>query len=676
MRKKDQLKKINKRIIILSLIAAIFLLLIIIKLISLTIFQSSKYQILLEEKSETIIEGPSSPRGRIYDRNYNILVDNEIIPIIYYRKPNKITSSEEIEMAYQLINHIEIDETKLPTRNLKEFYEIKYQEEVSKKITQSEWNKLKERKITSNEIYELKLERITIEELNELTTEDKKAAYLFYLMNKGYTYEDKIIKKDTDISKEEYAYIAEHTSIYKGFDVSYTWERIYPYGDTFRSILGNISNIFYEERNEYLSKGYDLNDLVGTSYIEKQYESLLKGTKEKYQIKNGVKTLVSEGQKGHDIVLTIDINLQIEIEKILKEEVLKTKYEPSTEYYDHTYAIIQDPKTGEILAMSGKKVIYKNNKYEIIDYTPNIVTNSITPGSSIKAASMTVGYNNAIIDIGTTMKDECIKLYSIPQKCSSQTLGIINDITALAKSSNIYQFKIAMALGGINYTYGTKQKANLNALGIYRKTFNEYGLGVKTEIDLPFESIGTIGTKNTTDLLLNFSIGQYDTYTPIQLSQYITTIAANGNRYRPHLLKEVYKPSNTKELGELLYKVDKEVLNQVNIKEKYLTRIKEGLKAVLDWGYGKNYMGNSPNPAGKTGTSETFIDTDNDNIVDTKTLSNTFVGFAPYDNPIMSITVVSPNLVNLNSKTASRSYANHRITRLISNKFFEIYNKY
>ena len=85
-------------------------------------------------------------------------------------------------------------------------------------------------------------------------------------------------------------------------------------------------------------------------------------------------------------------------------------------------------------------------------------------------------------------------------------------------------------------------------------------------------------------------------------------------------------------------------------------------------------MGNSPTPSGKTGTSESFLDTDGDGVIDTETLSNTFVGYAPSEKPVMSITVTSPDLVNPNSKSNSQSYVNHRLTRMISNKFFELYD--
>lgn len=209
--------------------------------------------------------------------------------------------------------------------------------------------------------------------------------------------------------------------------------------------------------------------------------------------------------------------------------------------FNHIYVVINDPNTGEILAMAGKQVIKKNGEYYTYDVTTGVITNSVTPGSVVKGASMLVGYNENAIEIGEYQVDECIKLYSKPEKCSWTTLGRINDITALSQSSNVYQFKTAMKVAGYEYTYNGKFTDTEEAFKKYRKTFNEFGLGVKTEIDLPIDGIGNVGKSSEPDLLLNYVIGQYDTYTTMQLSEYISTIANGGIRYKPHLLKEVYE---------------------------------------------------------------------------------------------------------------------------------------
>ena len=110
--------------------------------------------------------------------------------------------------------------------------------------------------------------------------------------------------------------------------------------------------------------------------------------------------LVEKGKRGNDIILTIDINLQKALEDILSYEVMKTKEDKNTEYYNRSYVVIEDPKTGEILAMSGKQVIQnESGSYEIVDTTSGIITSSVTPGSIVKGASMSVGYKYGAIKI-------------------------------------------------------------------------------------------------------------------------------------------------------------------------------------------------------------------------------------------------------------------------------------
>ena len=495
-------------------------------------------------------------------------------------------------------------------------------------------------------------------------------------MNKGYTYEEKIIKSDAN--DKEYAYVSENNSILNGFNTKIDWERVYPYGETFKSMLGKVSSstqgIPAELKDYYLEKGYSLNDRVGLSYIEKQYEEYLRGEKSLYKVVNSHETkLLKEGSRGKDIVLSIDINLQQEVERILGEQIKHAKSEANTEFYDHSSVIIQEPNTGEILAMAGKRIV----NGEIVDNTTSLLISPITPGSVVKGASMLVGYNEGAVKIGEKMLDECVKVAGVSEKCSSvNNLGVINDITALAKSSNVYQFKIAIRVNGQEYRRGMKLNFNQKSFDTYRDMYHSFGLGVKTEIDLPVESNGYGAKKDkASGNLLDFVMGQYEAYTPIQLSQYISTIANGGERLAPHLLKEVHSSSSTDEIGKLETTVERKVLNKINTTEEYMKRVKEGFIAVLNsqGGYGVGYMDKNMKPAGKTGTSQSFIDTNNDDVIDTETITSSFIGYAPYDNPKMSIIVTSPDSSHPNSSTNFASLVTYRITREVTSKYTEMY---
>ena len=654
-----------KRINFLGIVIVLSFSIILIQLFNLIILNGDYYSEKLVSMTDNVIDGESTPRGRIYDRNMNLLVDNKSVPVIYYKNILGLSSYEEIEYIYKLINYISVDYSRLKESEIKDFLINKDENKMDYKITSSEWDLYESRKLSNDDIYDLKVSRISSLEIDNLSEVDLMAAYIYSLMNNGYYYEDKVIKSN-NITDKEIAYVSENAEELGGFNVKYNWERVYLYGDTFRSLLGNISSISREEKDYYLNLGYSLNDIVGSSYLEKQYEYLLKGEKAKYEIVGKELKLVEEGSRGKDIVLTIDIELQQEVEKIIAEELIAAQSYGATDYYDHAFVVIQEPNTGEVLAISGKQIVKSGSEYKVYDYTQNIATDTMTVGSVVKGASMSVGYKYGAIEIGEYMYDDCIKIYSKPEKCSWSKLGKISDLDALAYSSNIYQFKTAMKVAGFNYSYNKKFVVDSSVFTMYREMFNEYGLGVKTGIDLPLESAGMVGNDFSSDLLLNYTIGQYDTYTILQLSQYITTIASDGKRIQPHLLKGYYD-------GDEFIETEVVVLNELSLDEKYLDRIQAGFRAVMDYGLGRNYMGNIDTPAGKTGTSESFMDVDGDGVVETATLTNTFVGYAPYENPKMTIAVVSPNIVYVDSKSSSRSYANHRMTRRISQKFFEMY---
>lgn len=666
----------KKRFLFIGVILVLLFIIIVFRLYQVMLRQQSKYEEELTTLATQTVEGPSSPRGRILDRNGRVIVDNKAVKTIYYKKDKKRAAKEEIELAYKIVEHLNLPYDKLTERNKREFFVAKNSDEMTDRITKKEWEKYEQRKLDSNDIYEFKIERVKEDELNAFTDLDNKASYLYYLMNKGYSYDDKIIK-NIDVTDEEYAYIAENNENLPGFNTKLDWERVYNYGDTFRTILGNIGTVPVEEKEEYLAKGYSLNDIVGTSYLEEQYEKYLKGTKAIYKTINSHELeLVSEGKRGNDIVLTIDIELQKELETILNEEVLATKGQPNTDYYDRSYAIVTDPNTGEILAMAGRALISDGSGgYKTIDCTAGITTSPMTSGSVVKGASMLVGYNEGAIKPGDYQVDECVKIAGTTKKCSWKTLGRINDIDALALSSNVYQFKTAMKVAGATYQYNKPLVINEEAFDIYRNTFKEFGLGVKTEIDLPVESLGYTSDNKAPGLLLDFVMGQYDTYTPIQLSQYVGTIANNGSRLQPHLLKEVHKSTDDESLGETIYTFETNVLNKVTTKEEYLNRVKEGFHAVMNksYGLGRGYIDAVHDPSGKTGTSQSFKDTNDDGKIDTATVSTAFIGYAPSSNPKMAITVTSPNSSWENPRNSYSTLVTRRISKRTSDAYFNLY---
>lgn len=648
-----------KRIYALEVLLIGCMLVILINLFNIQVLKESYYENKVREMTETKVYSSTAPRGRIYDRNGILLVDNKPVKVIYYLKEVGVSIKEELKIADKLSKILEVDYSKITTNMLKEYY-LKVNSNLDL-ITDEEYKKYKDRKLSKDDLHNLRLERIKEDDINSL---NKETAYIYYLMNNGYSYTEKIIK-DENVSNEEYAIIAENVGILKGVNIRLDWERVYPYGITLRGILGNVGKITDEYKDYYISNGYKINDRVGISYLEYEYDKYLKGEKNEYiRSSDGTYKLVKEGKKGNDIYLNIDIKLQEEIENIIVNNIKRAKYEPNTNFLNRTYVILTDVKTGGIIALAGKKVI-NNSVYDISTENINM---SYTVGSVVKGASHIVGYNTNALKIGEVRNDECIKIKGTPKKCSFMYLGYLNDLTALKRSSNTFQFHTAIKVGGSSYFYNMGLTIKDSAFNLYRDTFKEFGLGVKTEIDLPNEMLGLIGTKKDAGLLLDYSIGQYDTYTPIQLSQYITTIANNGVRIKPYILDKVVNNR-----GEVIYDSRRLELNKVTTEEKYLNRIKEGFKMVLEYGgTGSGYINLNYKPAGKTGTSQTFIDTNNDGLIDKETISTTFVGYFPYDDPKISITVISPD-VSTYTNTEYISFITKRIVTEVSDAYFKRY---
>lgn len=113
---------IEKRYILIIVIMSIFFIVIFGRLFQLQVLEKEKYDEKLVESTEKIIDGPSSPRGRIYDRNYNLIVDNKAVKTIYYKKADGITTKDEIKLAYEVSSFLNLDYSKLSDKMLKTFW--------------------------------------------------------------------------------------------------------------------------------------------------------------------------------------------------------------------------------------------------------------------------------------------------------------------------------------------------------------------------------------------------------------------------------------------------------------------------------------------------------------------------------------------------------------------------
>ncbi|HDR3649421.1 TPA: penicillin-binding protein 2 [Bacillus anthracis] len=644
------------------------------------------------EKRENATVSLSVPRGKIFDREGNPVVDNKSLRTITYTKMKGVKSEEILKTAKQLADIIEIpqeDIDKLTETDKKDFWMQLNPKLTEKLVSKKEINKFRDKDITGKnldkKIEELKRKRVTDKNLQDLTDKDIKVLAIKSKMTSGYQMAPQIIKKD--VSEKEFTIISEGLANLPGVDVSVDWERVYVNDGLFRSVLGNVSNsdegLPSERLDYYLVRDYSRNDRVGKSYIEQQYEDVLHGTKKEVRSvadKQGttIRTeTISEGKSGKNLTLTIDMELQKKVEESI-EKILKA-YKGSESMLDRAFVVMMNPKNGQVLSMAGKRLVEKDGKTEIEDYALGTMTSSYELGSTVKGATVLTGFETKAITPGTYFYDAPMKFKGTREKKSWKEFGNIDDLRALQVSSNVYMFHTALKIAGVDYVRNSSLNIKQEYFNKMRYYFRQFGLGVPTGIDLPNETAGQIGKKdNQPGFLLDYSIGQYDTYTPLQLVQYISTIANGGYRMKPQIVQEVREQTSQKdEIGKVVHAVEPIVLNKVDMKEEYIKQVKEGFRKVFQEGDGtgvRAFQKASYKPAGKTGTAQTVYGGESDIGRNEKgerreCYNLTLAGYAPYDNPEVAFSVVVPWVMN------DKSGINSDIGKEVLDAYFELKNK-
>ncbi|MGD6841330.1 peptidoglycan D,D-transpeptidase FtsI family protein [Bacillus infantis] len=611
------------------------------------------------ERTEDVTVNNPVPRGKMFDSTGKVIVDNTPQNAITYT--NKGASQEEmLKVAENLASLIQKDTEKVQERDKKDYWIMKNQEKADAKVSQKELDALKEKyeddKEFNKKVYDLKLDRITEEELNSLTDKDLEILAIYRDFTSGYALTPQIVK-NKDVTNEEFAVVSENLQFLPGVDTTTDWERYYAFGSTLQSVLGRISKsdegLPAEKVDYYLARDYSRNDRVGKSYIELQYEDVLHGQKAKVKNitdKGGnlLKTeTISEGQRGKDLVLSIDMELQKEVEKILEEELRAAKRSPGTALLDRAYTVLMDPMTGEILTMAGKKIA----DGEMQDDALGNITTTYNVGSAVKGATILTGYKEGVIQPGSVIFDGPLRIKGTPIKKSWKNLGPLDDINALKYSSNVYMFQTAIRIGGGVYKPDRPLPLNEEGFDTIRDSFAQFGLGVRTGIDLPNEQTGFKGMSDKPGFMLDLAIGQYDTYSNMQLAQYVSTIANGGNRMKPHIVKEIREPlMDNSELGPILEEIKPKVLNRLDIEENWMKRVQEGFRRVMQEPGGTAYgnfggKGKTYKPAGKTGTAEAFYDGPRRKDFGKEppeTMNLSLVSYAPSDNPEVALAVLVP----------------------------------
>jgi len=451
-----------------------------------------------------------------------------------------------------------------------------------------------------------------------------------YLINKFEQLKQRPFQAQTvvrDLEKEQIIAVEEQKYKFKGTLLTVQPERKYLYQDLAAHLLGYVNEISEEELQssnyQHLSGG----DIVGKSGIEKYYDAYLRGTKGSKEVEvdalgREVLTLKSvEPIAGNDIYLTIDSKLQLYIQELMAG--LKGT------------AIITEANSGKILAMVSQPG-YDPNLFTqqisieqwqgIVHSKDNILCNRsiqgvYPPGSVFKLITAiaaleegTVGLNDRIYCPGS------FKLGDSTFKCWRETgHGNQSFLDAISNSCNVFFYNMGQRLG-------------IDKLNHYATMF---GLGEKTDIDLPGELTGLVPSqewkRRTFNQVwfpgdnINLAIGQgYLLTTPFQIHNMLCIITNDGNVYRQYHVDRIVSQS-----GDVIKRYEPEIIRKVNVSADTFRVVKEGMKKVVEEGTGFNARIEGLSLAGKTGTAQNPQGENH----------GWFVGFAPFQNPEICITV-------------------------------------
>ncbi len=396
----------------------------------------------------------------------------------------------------------------------------------------------------------------------------------------------------------------------KGLGITYETDRFYPGDSLAANVLGFLGysgdkksgqygiEAFYDEElfGEKWDAGGYITDLNAINLISKLFKK--SGNKETVQEENGI-------DRPADVVLSIDKNIQQVIEN--KLDILMEKWEA-----EGGTVIVQNPNTGEILAMADRPTFDPNNysEYEPRNFLNRGVQEIFEPGSSFKPITMAMGLDLGVVTPQMTFKDVGFREeagYRI-KNFSEKIFGNVTMSEVLEKSINTGAMHVQDMIGNDNFLdYAIN-----------------FGFGQKTGIDLPGEVPGDVSNLYSGRKInfLTASFGQGIAVTPVQLINSYSAIANGGKLMRPYVVEKIIKENGEEE-------ATKPEIVAIPISGKTATKLKSMLVSVVDNGFDKARI-KGYDIAGKTGTAQ--IADGKGGYLENEYIHD-FVGFAPAFDP-------------------------------------------
>lgn len=623
----DYFKIVNRRIFVFSIIIGILFVVIAIRLVVIQVVEKESYTAKLENYSSNT-ETDATSRGQMVDRNGLIVAKTISAHNIIYFPPKDVTSQEQWKLAQKFSKKFNVSIDNMTDSDYQDLYIFLHEDRDGKRDGGNNLLEKNEMELSVEKQEKLIRSRITKEMVDELADEQTKKAFVVYLaMRKLPDNQNKVVIEDA--SDNDVAYLTENKDEYQGFNVDLgSWKRDYPYAATFRDVLGSITTtrqgVPSELKDYYEAKGYSLTSRVGKSGLEQHYEELLAGTPKVSEISyaddgTAVMNEISSGKKGYDLHLTIDIELQQKVDDILSDVVSRYAGTKGREKFSKAMVVLMNPQTGELYSMSGK---YKDSEGQIQNYSSSAYLDSYQSGSVVKGATVYMMLQEGIQTKNSIEIDSVMDIAGTPAKQSFQPYGAVNAVRALEVSSNVYMFKSVIKLAGGNYVAGEALNVSNKNWAmtqlVMRNYYAMFGLGTKTLLDIPNETVGFRDYSTDGGRLLDFSIGQYDSYTPIQLAQYASTIANGGKKVQPKLVNYATEVNSDYVVMENKTNV-LSVLSGENSADNLQT-VQEGFRACVVGNHCGGVNNLAKSVAAKTGTAEVGSYT-----------NASLIGYAPYE---------------------------------------------
>ncbi|MBQ6914625.1 MAG: penicillin-binding protein A, partial [Kiritimatiellae bacterium] len=410
--------------------------------------------------------------------------------------------------------------------------------------------------------------------------------------------------------------------------------------DAAAHILGRVGKI--QNWDEYKEKGYAWNDIVGLDGVEYAFEDYLRGKDGKRVVTSNTEGKVIselysvEPEPGQNVSLTLDIDFQEDVERILADSVGAMIAKDGIDR--GAAAAVVQVGTGEVLALASyptySLATFNQDFAALNSDSRRPMLNRATqwafaPGSTFKPAVAVAALESGVITPLSKIRDlGAYHYYDMTFNCwiynsYGRTHGSINVTDAITVSCNYFFYEVGRQLG-------------ISALDRYAAAF---GLGEPTGIEIP-ENIGTMTSPDyvnsipnhywTDGLTLQAAIGQaYNTFTPLQLANYIATLSGGGKRYNAHLLKSV----SAYDSGEPTYVYEEPPVETIEISDANLKAVLAGMRNLVTSGSVRSSFTRCiVDASAKTGTAKTG---------GKGTISNgVFVAFAPYEEPKIALAMI------------------------------------